>query len=516
MCIIMISSMCSAYAGNYVYKVKSLDDTKQIDLHPGDVIELESGKTYCGMLELVGIDASENPVTIRSSGVDKAIIDGAGCLAAVLLRNCSGIVLDNVALRADGSAGRIGESPIERSAEASGMRCGVLVEYSRPGEYSNLTFTNLDVRKIYYNDVGYVRSLKETQDGRSRSQYGWGIRFLALNPKTVLKDVTICSCEMTDISHTAIKIKGTSLNVRNFDIYNNHIYHVGGPGIQMSGVKDMHIHHNIVDHSGSVQDARNWGRGSGYWCWGAEDILVEHNRFTHAHGPQDSAGAHIDFNNNNIVYQYNFSAFNEGGFVEILGNNYNCMYRFNISVNDGCRTAGVDNAISNGGLLMLTGYVGGKPRKGPYHSYIYNNTMYVDDSMQAKFLLEDTISGLLVANNIFHISGSAMIPKVSRYLNTVKPGNEEGIIWQNNLYIHESILPDGYQDTKAKIGNPHFNLKDLSFPESFIPHKSKCMAGLRIEELPSSGLELRIPLKVRHDFFGRKIKKPFMGAVRPR
>lgn len=524
-CTIMISSSCSAYAGNHVYKVKTLEEVSQLDLHPGDVLELESGKTYTGMLELVGIEAGENPIVIRSSGVEKAVIDGAGHLAAVLLRDCSGIFLDNLALRADGSAANT-----EDGAEAEGMRCGLLVKYSKPGNYSNLSFTHLDIRKVYYNDVGYVRSLEETRDGRSRSQYGWGIRFLALNPKTRLSHVIIKGCEMTDIAHTAIKIKGVNHNVRNFEISENYIYHVGGPGIQMSGVKNMHIHHNSVNHSGSVQDARNWGRGSGYWCWGAEDILVEYNSFVHAHGPQDSAGAHIDFNNNNIVYQYNFSAFNDGGFVEILGNNYNCMYRFNISVNDGSRTVGVNNAISNGGLLMLTGYIGGKGRKGPYHSYVYNNTMYVDETMQAKFMFEKTIAGVLIANNIFHVSGKVLVPKVSRYLDTIRPGNENGIFWKNNLYVHDSILPEGYQDMEAVIGNPHFSLKDLTDPTSFIPKKSSCLKGIHIEKIPLSGFQLpeeasrklessatlRFPLEVNSDFFGKKIKEPFMGAVRPR
>ena len=37
------------------------------------------------------------------------------------------------------------------------------------------------------------------------------------------------------------------------------------------------------------------------------------------------------------MFQYNYSYNNEGGFAEVLGDNINCGYRYNISVNDGYR-----------------------------------------------------------------------------------------------------------------------------------------------------------------------------------
>ena len=46
---------------------------------------------------------------------------------------------------------------------------------------------------------------------------------------------------------------------------------------------------------------------------------------------------YIDCGKENVVFQYNYSYNNEGGFVEILGDNINCGYRYNIGVNDGYR-----------------------------------------------------------------------------------------------------------------------------------------------------------------------------------
>ena len=37
------------------------------------------------------------------------------------------------------------------------------------------------------------------------------------------------------------------------------------------------------------------------------------------------------------MFQYNYSEDSEGGFCEILGDNHNVAYRFNVSVNDGFR-----------------------------------------------------------------------------------------------------------------------------------------------------------------------------------
>ena len=109
-----------------------------------------------------------------------------------------------------------------------------------------------------------------------------------------------------------------------------------------------------VHSSGSNDDSRKWGRGSGLWTWGSSDIIIEHNHFLHANGPADSAGCHIDFNCSNVVVQYNFSAYNAGGFCEILGNNYNCAYRYNISVNDGHRVKGENRAFQEGKTFWLS------------------------------------------------------------------------------------------------------------------------------------------------------------------
>ena len=46
-----------------------------------------------------------------------------------------------------------------------------------------------------------------------------------------------------------------------------------------------------------------------------------------------------------MIVENNLSRNNAGGFIEILGNNYNCSYRYNVSINDGHRVKGKNGAF---------------------------------------------------------------------------------------------------------------------------------------------------------------------------
>jgi len=197
-------------------------------------------------------------------------------------------------------------------------------------------------------------------------------------------------------------LTGTKESIQNIKLLNNKITDVGGPGVQMSGVKTGLVSGNYINGSGSKTDSRHWGRGSGLWTWGTSDVIIEKNSFLNANGPGDSAGCHIDYNCNNIIVQYNLSANNAGGFCEILGNNYNCAYRYNIGVNDGFRVKGKNGAFQEGKIFWLSGYVGTKVKpKGPFNSYIYNNTIYTKSDMIAQVAVGISAEGVLLANNIF-------------------------------------------------------------------------------------------------------------------
>ena len=111
--------------------------------------------------------------------------------------------------------------------------------------------------------------------------------------------------------------------------------------------------------------------GSGTWTFDCQDVVIEKNILMNATGSLDSCGVHIDYDNANVVVQYNFSYNNEGGFVQILGGNINSGYRYNISVADGSRINGVNGADQNGRIFNVSDYCGvNSPAKVLVHLFI--------------------------------------------------------------------------------------------------------------------------------------------------
>ncbi len=289
----------------------------------------------------------------------------------------------------------------------------------------------------------------------------------------------------------------------------------------MSGVKQVYVGNNQVSYSGSNDDSRKWGRGSGLWTWGASQVLIEKNKFLHANGPADSAGAHIDYNCDNVVMQYNISANNAGGFCEILGNNYNCAYRYNISINDGQRTKGVDGAFQEGKILWLSGYQGQKKRKGPVNTYIYNNTIYADASYIPKMAIDNTSKGILIANNIFYLKGKAKVVLGDQYKPDVKNNKKvEQVFFKNNLFLNKSSWPEGsgIEDESPVFGDPMFKNAGGFMANDYSPENLDLtqFKGIRVPMLPNDKQGLINTLKMATDILGNPIPEmPSIGAIEP-
>jgi hypothetical protein len=517
---------------------QSLNKVNAMELQPGDEILLAQGQTFFGSLDLRNTHGTDdNPIKISSyspndEGQDgKASINAKGYLNGILLENCSHIEVSNLLITANG--GGVGDDKIEKV----GMRCGVLIKATTSGSYNHISLKNLTIKDIFYEEEGFKRPKGEVKTANGTQSYGWGIRVINNAKGAFLKDLIIQSCVVENVSHTGIKLtsryKGQNFNisnlnaaneriygVQNFKIENNKVLKTGGPGIQMSGVKDGHIHDNYVDHSGSNDDSRKWGRGSGLWTWGSSDILIEKNHFLNANGPGDSAGAHIDFNCTNVVLQYNFSANNAGGFCEILGSNYNCAYRYNISVNDGYRLKGVDGAFQEGKTFWLSGFSGKqKKRQGPFNSYFYNNTIYVSEDIISKIAVDKATSGALLANNIFYIKGDAKVVLGDQY-NPEKAGISKirDVVFENNLYLKNTNWPEDVliQDRKPIIGNPGFAKDGGLSISDYIPANIQLTKdqGIEISMIPNDSIGLTVGLKVKEDILGNPIKgKPDFGAI---
>lgn len=321
---------------------KSVAPLKNILLQPGDSILFAAGLKYSGMLTLENVKGTaQRPVTVTAypylNDTTKPVLDAASDLNSLLIKNSSHIHVAHLSFTAI--------QPIsgERHSKSE-MRCGILVEITKDEVYEDIILNDVMVHDVYYHQPGFARTAAETKSANGTQSYGWGIRFINHAEKGRLQKIQVTAATIYNVCHTGLKFTARAKGITDVEIDHNEVYQTGGPGMQFSGVSEAHIHHNNIHHSGSTRDSRNWGRGSGLWTWSCSDILIEYNRFENANGPGDSAGVHIDFNCSHVIIQYNLSANNAGGFCEILGNNYNCAYRYNISINDGYRIKGVNGA----------------------------------------------------------------------------------------------------------------------------------------------------------------------------
>ncbi len=537
--IVLIAFLCQAHVfakdyfvhpklGNDTYSGESkqkafrtLEKASTINYLPGDCLLLASGETFTKGLELKHCNGSKNnPIRITSYSWDSnptvvpATINFKGYATGILIEDSSFIEVSNIQLTADGYYDDL-KAP-------SNMTCGVLITNSTSNKMQNISLDRLSIYDVFYEAKGFTRGKDEVKTANGTQKYGWGIRVINQNDKTLIDDVIIENCSIKSVSHTGIKLTGSKKNITNITIKNNSIERPGGPGIQMSHVKDVHVSNNHVTHSGSDDDTRKWGRGSGLWTWSASNVLIENNKFLYANGPGDSAGAHIDFNCDNIILQYNVSAYNSGGFCEILGNNYNCAYRYNISINDGHRIKGVDGAFQEGKLFWLSGYQGQeKKRKGPVNSYFYNNTMYSDATIVSKIAIDNTSKGILIANNIFYLKGGAKAVLGDQYKPDSQSGDlAEDVVFKNNLFLNSESWPKdiGLFDSDPIFGNPKFSDAGGLNAADYIPTQLDLIKdkGITIELLPNDTASSLQPLNLKKDILGNTVtRKPSIGAIAP-
>ncbi|MBT3278986.1 MAG: right-handed parallel beta-helix repeat-containing protein [Phycisphaerales bacterium] len=504
---------------------KTLARVSTLKLAPGDQILLAGRQTHTGTLKLTAAAGTKiKPITIRSYVLKmaqpakikpRATIDGKGQTAAVHLINCSDVTVQDLTLTADG-----GGFPDKANTR---LRAGVLVEAKTKGKYHDIHLNNLSIHDVYYNDKGFERE-KRGDSKKENATFGYGIRVLVSSTVATLSNVSVTNCRVENVGHTGIKFScgggKRPMGLTDFAVTGNTLRKTGGPGMQVSGGKNGVFRNNDSDQSGNYSDKRKWGRGSGLWTWGSEDILIEYNRLTNAEGTGDSAGCHIDFNCKNVIVQYNFSANNAGGFCEILGNNHNCTYRYNVSVNDGWRVKGKDGAFMDGKVFWLSGYCGrGQKRNGPYNSYFYNNTIYVKKGLVAKIAADHQAAGVLIMNNIFHFVGTSKGVKGDQHrpeqASVNKPSN---VLFKNNLYLRASNWPSEVriQDTKKLLGAAKFAKPGGMAIKDYIPRNRALVKdkGLAIPMLPGDKVGLVGGLKVKTDILGTPITgQPDLGAI---
>lgn len=416
---------------------QSLSKVNALALVPGDSVLFKSGDTFKGRLSIVNESGSADlPVVFSSYGEgSRPIMDGDGYLSSIQIKNSGYIHFLNLEITNERAQSQPGVN--------EDLRYGIYLEntYSDGTTFDHFRFCNLSFRDIYPttqitdNDQVGVNAHAITTTG------SWGDN----SHPSRFRDMHIEHCYFTGIGRHAVVFKA----VEGLELRNNLFQHVGGAGIVIGyHCKNVLVEYNVTDHTGSSIDSRMAGRGSGLWCWGSENVVAQYNKFMYARGFKDSYGMHIDHSNRNLVYQYNYSEGNEGGFVEVLGNNVNVGYRYNLSIGDGWRKRGP----TYGQIFWFTGWAGDPQNPIPSDSvFVYNNSIYIPDTIQPGILLREGTHCRIYNNIIYASNGFGDVDIQTNPDNIDFDCN----LWYGSIPVLDS---DGrfYRGINTAVGNPLF------------------------------------------------------------
>ena len=401
---------------NPQFPINSIDKLNTFTFHPGDSILFKAGESWEGMFWLKGSGDSSNSIIVDIyGGVGKATIDGNGYQSSILIYDDEYITINNLILYNENThldtlgntklvAGFAGASNTWGSGK--NIRFGIKV-VATTHSLSGFRFNNLNIHNIY-----------PTPSSSQNTHKGYGIKLETQSDTSnflfnTISDVKISNCYFHHTGHYGIWIKSIGLNnidsIKNFDIdiINCDFQDTGGSGFVPNKSKNILVQDCFFNHCGSSVDNRMWKRGSGMWTFDCKNVIVQNNYFMNAHGPQDSYGAHIDYGNENVVFQYNYSYNNEGGFVEILGDNINCGYRYNISVNDGYRIDPNNSPWDKKGkIFWISNYCGSGPRCPNTATFIYNNTVFINDSINPEIYFWPNVGDVHLFNNIIYVGSN--------------------------------------------------------------------------------------------------------------
>ena len=395
---------------------KSLARVAQAKLSPGDTVHFKSGDVFNGQLVIDESGSDKAPIHFTAYGngelpiIDGAKSKGGSEMAAILIENQDHIELSRLEVR------NFRKRPMENRADVNAY--GIWVKNTGQRVLSGFEFHHLVVGEVYP-----IRAKKSFNDTSVT-----GIRFETLPAKSKKRAVNTRDIYIHDnlIRHTArfgialrhrpSKIEGITGTALDYDenvrIINNRCEDLGGSCVLMNGVWHGLLEGNKFIRSGAMVEPKlSVNRGSGAWFFRSNHVVAQHNVSIGSRGHNDSAGMHVDFNNENILVQYNFSYDNEGYGTEILGKNRNVIWRHNISVADGTRRAYVERPEGGksehpGKTVFVSDFAVPK-RMQSRDVFIYNNTYIVTSNSNP--LVELNGESVHLWNNLFVVQDGSLL-----------------------------------------------------------------------------------------------------------
>ena len=491
---------------------QSLEKISNTRLKAGDKVFFKRGDLFIGHFKVNGSGSKKKPIVIDSYGNGNLPIisgavgaeNGGDHREAVLIHNNDNIHIQSIEVQNNRLTNRKGV----RDQDAYGIH--VLNDGNE--NLKNFIFTNLVIKNVYAPKP----ILKEKGESAFNGLEVAGIRFFtSMNKKEVRKNiqnVLVQDSYFTNLQRLGIHIKhaggGKELeNTKgnsnlNFVFKNNKFFKTGGTCILPIRTYNCLIEKNVFEYPGDNSDSRMANRGSAVWTWRCVNTVIQYNDCLHIRGYLDSHGIHVDHENINTFIQYNYMEDCEGGFVEILGGNINSVYRFNISVNDGWRanpkwktsnhTIWINNVIPRG-------------KHYPTESYIYNNTVFVDQPYGTSIDIKGKNN--YIYNNIFQTINKSNIGNKQVHIDTQKTK----MFMQNNLYFGSINKRFKGLDSNPINANANFiDAKSMNKNGFQLKASSKAIdsgIALRGPALPGAGKGIfkDIPKYSEVDFYGNPV-----------
>lgn len=438
---------------------KTLDKISSAFLLPGDSVLFKCGDRFNGHFVVNGSGNAEKPVLITSYGSgEKPMLTGQVGEAgggdyqeAVLVENHDHLIFDGLEIQNERTVSRPGVA----DTDAYGMyivNSGDKVMHNFM--FRNMTFRNVfavqpildpeDFNSIQVSELSFYSS-KNTEAGKEKnidkveiegSYFGNSQRFGILFKH---------SGGLSGIGNDSIN---RNMNIH---IHNNEFYYNGGTGVLPNSTYNCLIEENIFDHPGASTDPRMPGRGSSIWNYNAMNTIMQYNMCLSTRGYLDSHGIHIDNKNINTFVQYNYMEDCEGGFVEILMDNVNAVYRFNVSVNDGWRVNEKWKDSNHTIWVNSDRWSGNEDFRFSDSIYIYNNTCIIDRPYTTSINMDG--KNMFVYNNIWSSTKGAGLG----VQNMKVRANGTPFFMSNNLF--EGTVSADFVDLDAhpQKGSPLFN-----------------------------------------------------------
>lgn len=310
---------------------KSLDRVNQERLYPGTKVCFKCGGSWKGTLLLRGEGIKAAPIVITSYGKgEKPEIDGDGAYSAIYLQGVSHCVVENLR--------------VCNRAQDRKVRQGICIEGKPQGITEYVTVKNCEITEVdgqnmretdVYESMYWNGAIYATIPGRS-SERDHLHHIHILN--NYIHDVRTSGIRINqeedfinDIHHTCIVVRG------------NLIERTGSDGIIVANSISPLIDSNRCLDAGALGVPEETRLLAGIWVCATSNALIQRNEVAGTRLFSDDGTAFdTDWGNEGtIVFQYNYTHDNEGGFwLDCSGLNYNVGFqktilRYNISLRDG-------------------------------------------------------------------------------------------------------------------------------------------------------------------------------------